>query len=127
MPFFHGPGVEYVQMFQDCGWEYLQNYFGYSYFRKPASEMGGAEDEIFCDDVSQLDMVKRVLRQRMVPLVAIFFLIILPQIFIQSRFGRPENRVLLIIFCVMLVLYLLLFLVFGIQYWKYFKLAREKR
>lgn len=27
--------AEYVQMFADCGWEYLQDYVGYSYFRKP--------------------------------------------------------------------------------------------
>ena len=27
--------TEYVQMFSDCGWEYIQDYAGYSYFRKP--------------------------------------------------------------------------------------------
>ena len=26
---------EYIQMFADCGWEYLQDYAGYSYFRSP--------------------------------------------------------------------------------------------
>ena len=40
---------EYVRLFQDCGWEYLQDYVGYSYFRKSASQTDGAE-EIFCDD-----------------------------------------------------------------------------
>ncbi len=25
---------EYTKMFEDCGWEYLQDYVGYSYFRK---------------------------------------------------------------------------------------------
>ena len=25
---------EYVRMFNDCGWEYIQDYAGYSYFRK---------------------------------------------------------------------------------------------
>ena len=38
--------AEYVQMFNDCGWEYIQDYAGYSYFRKPAADMNGAE-EIF--------------------------------------------------------------------------------
>ena len=37
---------EYVKMFNDCGWEYLQDYVGYSYFRKPADEMNDNE-EIF--------------------------------------------------------------------------------
>ena len=57
---------QYVQMFQDCGWEYIQDYFGYSYFRKPASEMAG-DEEIFCDDESRLEMVKRIFLSRMVP------------------------------------------------------------
>lgn len=39
---------EYVQMFQDRGWEYLQDHVDYSYFRKKVSEMTGPE-EIFCD------------------------------------------------------------------------------
>ena len=30
---------EYVQMFADCGWEYLQDFAGYSYFRKPVAGM----------------------------------------------------------------------------------------
>ena len=42
---------EYMQLFADCGWEYLQDYLGYSYFRKSASQTDGAE-EIFCDDAS---------------------------------------------------------------------------
>lgn len=50
---------EYVQMFQDCGWEYMQDFGGYSYFRKPVSEMQG-EEKIFCDDESRLDMMRRV-------------------------------------------------------------------
>ena len=50
---------EYVQMFNDCGWEYIQDFGGYSYFRKPVSEMQ-EEEEIFCDDESRLDMMRRV-------------------------------------------------------------------
>ena len=50
---------EYLQMFQDCGWEYIQDFGGYSYFRKPVSQMHG-EEEIFCDDESRLDMMRRV-------------------------------------------------------------------
>ena len=35
---------EYTKMFEDCGWEYLQDYVGYSYFRKPAAEAEGADE-----------------------------------------------------------------------------------
>ena len=30
---------EYVQMFEDCGWEYLMDFNGYCYFRKPMAMM----------------------------------------------------------------------------------------
>lgn len=112
---------EYIQMFRDCGWEYLQNFFGYSYFRKAASEMDGAEEEIFCDNASRLDMMKRVFRQRMVPLLCMFFLVIIPQMILQSRIDSPINHSLLAIFCIMFVLYLLLFMAFAVQFWKYFR------
>ncbi len=108
---------EYVQMFRDCGWEYLQNYAGYSYFRKPVLEMDG-DEEIFCDDSSRLDFIKRVLKGRIFPLISIFFCIIIPQIFIQSHIG---DMIFMRIFAVLGVLYLILFLAFAIAFWKYQK------
>lgn len=63
--------TEYVQMFQDCGWEYLMDYVGYSYFRKPTSEMNG-DEEIFCDDQSRFDMVERIFKGRLIPLLVLF-------------------------------------------------------
>ena len=116
----------YIQMFRDCGWEYLQNYVGYSYFRKAASEMGDTEEEIFCDDASRLDMMKRVFKGRMIPLVTIFFLIIIPQIFMQSQVHMPINHYLMVFFCVMFVLYLGLFISFAIPFWKYYRSAHKK-
>lgn len=74
--------AEYLKMFNDCGWEYIQDYVGYSYFRKTVAEDGIAE-EIFCDKESRLYMMKRVLKGRMLPLLAIFFAILLPQFFIN--------------------------------------------
>ena len=62
---------EYVQMFRDCGWEYLMDYAGYSYFRKPVAEMK-QEEEIFCDNESRLEMIRRVFRGRIIPLIVIF-------------------------------------------------------
>lgn len=116
---------EYIQMFRDCGWEYLQNFVGYSYFRKAASDMDGTEEEIFCDDASRLDMIKRVFRQRMVPLLCMFFLVIIPQIIVQSQFDTTVNHALLVIFCILLGIYLALFAAFAIQFWKYYKSLHE--
>lgn len=111
---------EYIQMFRDCGWEYLQDFVGYSYFGKPASKMNG-EEEIFCDDSSRLDMMKRVFKGRMLPLLIIFFLIILPNIYVQSRINTPVNYTLTGMYIGLFTLYIILFLCFGYQYWKYWK------
>lgn len=112
---------EYVQMFRDCGWEYLQNYVGYSYFRKAASEMDGTEEEIFCDDASRLDMMKRVFKGRMIPLLPMLFLLIIPQMIMQSMIHTPVNRCLMIIYCVLFGIYLVMFLAFAVPFWKYYR------
>ena len=109
--------AEYVQMFQDCGWEYLMDFVGYSYFRKPVSEMKG-EESIFCDDESRMDMINRVFKGRMIPLIIIFFAIIIPQLFLQSHAGRAENNDIFYLFLALFVLYVFLFVKFGIQFWK---------
>ena len=69
---------EYFQMFKDCGWEYLFDFAQYSYFRKPKSEMQG-EEEIFCDEQSRYDMMTRVYKGRMIPLLVIFCALLVPQ------------------------------------------------
>lgn len=109
--------AEYIQLFQDCGWEYLQDAFGYSYFRKPVAAMTGGEEEIFCDDASRLEMLGRVLRGKIFPLLGIFLCIILPQIFIQGRIHAAANQFLSCFFMAMGILYLALFLHFALQYW----------
>ncbi len=73
---------EYLKMFDDCGWEYLQDYAGYSYFRKTVAADGAAE-EIFCDEESKFQMMQRVIKGRMLPLLAIFSGVLLPQFLIH--------------------------------------------
>lgn len=68
---------EYVQMFEDCGWEYITDFVGYSYFRKTAEEMNG-DEMIFCDDDSRVEMINRVFKGRMIPLIVLFVLVIAP-------------------------------------------------
>lgn len=109
--------AEYVQMFKDCGWEYIGDMVGYSYFRKPVREMNG-EEEIFCDDESKLDMARRVFRGRMVPLLVILFLIIIPQIIVNIRSEYIVQQNLAWIFVALFVFYIILFCQFGIQYMK---------
>ena len=115
---------EYIKMFNDCGWEYVQDFVGYFYFRKPVLEMEG-EEEIFCDDESRAEMMKRVFMGRITPLFGIFFLIIIPNIYIQGSFNSLENHILFIGFIVLLILYIFLFIHFGLWFWKYWKNSRK--
>lgn len=121
---------EYVQMFSDCGWEYLFDYVGYSYFRKSNRNMEDNE-EIFCDDESRLDMMKRVFRGRIEPLITIFFCIIIPQLVINTC-GYGSNsvvqRALAICFVLLAILYLFIFSLFAYQIYRYEKkLSKDEK
>lgn len=105
---------EYVKMFSDCGWEYLQDYMGYSYFRKPAREAAGSE-EIFCDDASRLQMLERIFRGRVIPLLLLFFVILIPEFIIYVYRGEAAVAMVL---GVMIGLYLLILAQFASQYTK---------
>ena len=78
---------EYIKMFSDCGWEYIQEFAGYSYFRKPVAD-GEAEDSIFCDESSRLDMLERVYKGRLLPMLVIFSACLLPQFILNLVNGR---------------------------------------
>ena len=105
---------EYTKMFEDCGWEYLQDYVGYSYFRKAAAEAVGA-DEIFCDDDSKLEMLKRVFRRRVILLLMIFLFLLLPG-FIRTLYCREYFDAVLM--GIVMIMYLVLFTSFSCKYRK---------
>lgn len=107
---------EYLQMFEDCGWEYLQDAFGYSYFRKPANEMQG-EEAIFCDDESRMEMLNRVFRGRLIPLIVIFCCCLVPQL-MNSTFIY-HSTFLTAFLGVIVGLYTVIFAVFAFHYVNY--------
>ena len=122
---------EYIQMFRDCGWEYIQDMFGWSYFRKPAAEMKENEEGIFCDNESRLDMLQTVYRKKVLPLVCIFFSVVIPQLVMQSvhasvgDVGAPFAKWLSVAFMIIFVLYLVIFIKFGLTL-RRFKKKRGK-
>ena len=74
--------VEYLQMFLDCGWEHIQDYAGYGYFRKKAADMN-QEESIFNDDDSKIAMMGRVFRGRLLPLCGILCGCLVPMFIIN--------------------------------------------
>ena len=119
--------TEYVQLFSDCGWEYICDFAGFSYFRKTG--IAGAErEEIFCDDVSRLDMMRRVFRGRMIPMIILFALVILPQLFLNTAgnsvgiYGRGiAGDILSFVSLGLAILYLMIFSITAVQFYQYEK------
>ena len=105
---------EYIQMFADCGWDYIQEYAGYSYFRKAVSGMNG-DEEIFCDDSSRLAMMERVYKGRLLPLLVTFTVILLPQFILNLVDGR---FVLAAVMGSILLIYVALFVYCAIHYYQ---------
>ena len=110
---------EYTQLFQECGWEYLFDYVGYSYFRKRRDDKE-TENAIFCDDTSRLDMMGRVLKGKLLPLLIIFFAIIMPQLSMQmNRHTKGFDSVILITYVALFFVYVTIFAGFAWQYFQY--------
>jgi len=113
---------EYLTMFRDCGWDYMFDFVGYSYFRKPKSQMDG-DEKIFCDDESRLDMLKRVFMGRVIPLVILFFCVIIPQLMLNLTGAYNSSfevrNWLVAVFTVLFLIYLILFATFGSQYFAF--------
>lgn len=107
---------EYQKMFEDFGWEYMQDYVGYSYFRKAVADDGVAE-EIFCDEESRFQMMQRVIKGRMIPLLILFFTVLLPQ-FMTNLFST-QNYLAAAFIGAVLALYLVIFVMFLVKYIQY--------
>ena len=108
---------EYLRMFADCGWEYVDTMMGFCYFRKNAAEMNGRE-EIFSDDASKLEMVERIFKGRLIPLLVIFFTLIIPQLFIQSHIGHRAGQVIFGVYVGLFIAYVIIFALFAFTYYK---------
>lgn len=67
---------DYLQLYRDSGWEYIGDFFDYSYFRKPNDEKS---IDIFSDDESKLEMIKKINKARSFPLLIIFLVALLPK------------------------------------------------
>ena len=117
--------TSYLQLFKDCGWEHITNFNGFSYFRKAHSEIeSDAEFEIYNDATGKLDIVHRILRLRLLPVL--FFLSMLIPLFLKLLSERDVFSglvfLLTIIDCV-----LLFALVVQISYifWRLFQKWKE--
>ena len=101
---------DYQRMLREFGWENCGRCAGWIYWRRNADELANeAEGELFSDDESRLDMVKNVIRTRMLPVLTIFLCCVLPNL-VRVIEGKlyGAGGFFLGFFSVMFVLYLYL-------------------
>ena len=67
---------EYIQLFEDCGWEHFYKFGNWYYFRKKKSKIDD-ENVIFNDAASRAEMAKKVIKFQGGVLSAIFFPVIM--------------------------------------------------
>lgn len=104
---------EMKQMYQDYGWEYCGECFGWNYYRKPADQINSEnEGELFSDNESKLEMVQHIFKTRMMPLVVIFLCCVVPNLLkVITRSNLDViDIVFTAIFGVLFVLYIYIFI-----------------
>jgi hypothetical protein len=109
---------EYVQMFKDCGWNYVTEMAGYTYFREAVADMKDEEENIFSDDASKMDMIERVFKGRVGVLIILFCGVIVPQLFMQWNNSSSVGMAPFVCFLVLFVVYLIIFIKFVVMYLK---------
>lgn len=79
----------YLQIFADCGWEYIMKYQTWYYFRKEKSLLNDTDNEIFSDNESKIAMIKKVMWKQVMLLIP--FLLFAP-IFMSAymKFMRED-------------------------------------
>ncbi|MGT2846067.1 DUF2812 domain-containing protein [Streptococcus massiliensis] len=63
----------YVQLFTDYGWEYIDTYVNFSYFRKPAKDVQQEEEGDLYNPQSKTMMMQRIARQFAFILLSMIF------------------------------------------------------
>lgn len=113
----------YINMYKDYGWEYVQEMNDYSYFRKNSDGLSDDDLEIFSDNESQLEMIRQIIKTKLLPLVAIFICTII-QIAVRI-FDREFNGRSLFL----LVLWIIMFLTYSHAlircYWGFKRLKKK--
>lgn len=99
-------GDAYHQMLRDYGWEYVTRCNGWLYFRKPAEKITREEDgRLFSDRESRILMIDRIVKTRLLPLCAVFCLVLIPCLFLMLRIQDPLSTAIAVILGLLFLLY----------------------
>ena len=103
--------ADYLQLYKDTGWEYMFDVFEWSYFRKSAS-LEEEEPTIFTDKESKIELINRVFKRRMLPIIIVFFCCIIPEIIYMSHQWTKDgsDKMYALAFFVVYVIFFLIYL-----------------
>jgi len=102
--------ADYLQMYSDFGWEYIESAAGWNYFRRKASETDSPESEqIFSSAQDKIAMIDKIYKTRMLPLFIIFCCCIVPNLYRLSSARGAVDITILVVFAILFVLYLYIF------------------
>lgn len=107
---------DYMQMARDFGWEYFNSCMGWLFFRKPVSRMEqGQEEEIFSDGASKVEMIRHIVRTRMLPIFILFLACVLPDAYriLKGDWWFQGEAVLGALYVTLLAIYLYLIVYCG--------------
>ena len=80
--------------------------------------MNGNEEEIFCDDNSRLEMIDRIFKGRLLPLLILFFLGLVPQFVLQIS---KQNYSLATVIGAIIIFYVVIFATYAVKRYQYKK------
>lgn len=106
--------TNYLQLFEDCDWEYIGKCLNWYYFRKP--EYYEEDLSIFSDPTSKIEMIQRIVQTRMLPLLIILLCCLLPNIsFLAMGTMSITEQVLFFFLIMMFGLYVYLLIHCGLK------------
>lgn len=97
----------YITLFSDYGWEHIQDFNNFSYFRRNADSLEAEDTEIFSDNESRLEMMKKIINTRMIPLWIIFTVIIIPNLVKFVSWDFSDGIIVPALFTAYIVLFLM--------------------
>ncbi len=112
---------EYLQLYQDAGWEYVGQMSNWQYWRKPA--IANAKDELFTDNDSKIKKYQRVTRFLVIFLVILMMMGL--SIFTREPRGGESARFVDPVYSIVRLLYGLIIVLYGVTLIKLMRRIRQ--
>lgn len=119
--------AEYLQLFEDCGWEYFYKFGDWYYFRKRKSEIDN-ENVIFNDAASRAEMAKKVIKFQASIICATLIpgVIMMINIAANNDFGK-RSQILCLIFILYFIIIAILAVVHIKNFWKLNRIVEKEK